>query len=491
MLFTLLPGCSAFASAQPEVKNKKDEKPLPIAALKPRLVGPAVTSGRVVGFAVHPNDRSHYFVAVASGGVWKTTNARHDLDAGLRQRGSYSIGCIAMDPKNPNVVWVGTGENNSQRSVAYGDGVYKSNDGGKTWQNVGLKDDRAHRQDRDRPARLRHGLRRGAGAALEGRAAIAGSTRPPTAARPGTRCSTSTRTPASPMSCSTRATPMCSSRPVISAAGTSGRSSTAGPGSAIHRSTDGGKTWKKITAGLPAGDLGRIGLAIAPTDPDIVYAIVEAAEGAGGIYRSTDGGADLGEAQPLRGAGAVLLAPRRRSGQQGPHLRDERPHPGLRRRRQDARAARRTRTSTSTTTRSGSTRRTRSITSSAATAASTRATIAARTGTSSRTCRSRSSTTSPATRAARSTTSTAARRTTSRSAARPARAATHGIMNQDWFVVQGGDGFHCKVDPTDPNTVYGALQYGVLCRFDRRTGQRVQIQPQPGAGEPPLRWNWD
>ena len=64
-------------------------------------------------------------------------------------------------------------------------------------------------------------------------------------------------------------------------------------------------------------------------------------------------------------------------------------------------------------------------------------------------------------------------------------------MNQDWFVVQGGDGFHCKVDPTDPNIVYGTLQYGVLARFDRRTGTRVQIQPQPEAGELPPRWNWD
>ena len=111
-----------------------------------------------------------------------------------------------------------------------------------------------------------------------------------------------------------------------------------GPGSAIHRCTDGGKTWKKITSGLPAGDLGRIGLAIAPTDPDTVYAIVEAADGAGGIHRSTDGGVTWEKRNPFAAAGAVLLAPRRRSGEQGPALRDERLHPGVRRRRQDARA---------------------------------------------------------------------------------------------------------------------------------------------------------
>src|SRR6476619_6049437 len=120
-------------------KEKKDSPALPLGAIKARLVGPAVTSGRVVGFAVHPTDRSQYFVAVASGGVWKTTNAGTTWSPVFDGEGSYSIGCVVMDPKNPNVVWVGTGENNSQRSVGYGDGVYKSTDGGKTWANVGLK----------------------------------------------------------------------------------------------------------------------------------------------------------------------------------------------------------------------------------------------------------------------------------------------------------------------------------------------------------------
>src|SRR3954470_24595151 len=103
----------ALAPAQPpEPKvEKKDEKALPVGALKARLVGPAVTSGRIVGFAVHPKDRSHYLVAVASGGVWKTTNAGTTWTPVFDNEGSYSIGCVVMDPKNPNVIWVGTGEN--------------------------------------------------------------------------------------------------------------------------------------------------------------------------------------------------------------------------------------------------------------------------------------------------------------------------------------------------------------------------------------------
>ena len=91
-----------------------------------------MTSGRVVGFAVHPAGPGHYYVAVASGGVWKTTNAGTTWTPVFDDQGSYSIGCVTLDPKNPNVVWVGTGENNSQRSVGYGDGVYKSIDGGRT-----------------------------------------------------------------------------------------------------------------------------------------------------------------------------------------------------------------------------------------------------------------------------------------------------------------------------------------------------------------------
>src|SRR4029077_4660632 len=125
--------------------EEADKKPAELmsaetfSGLKLRSIGPAIASGRVVGFAVHPNNRAHYYVPVASGGVWKTTNAGTTWTPVFDNEGSYSIGAVVLDPKNPNVVWVGTGENNSQRSVAYGDGVYRSDDGGKSWKNVGLK----------------------------------------------------------------------------------------------------------------------------------------------------------------------------------------------------------------------------------------------------------------------------------------------------------------------------------------------------------------
>src|SRR5262249_26791351 len=96
-------------------------------------------SGRIAALAVHPDTPSHYYVAVASGNVWKTVNSGTTWAPVFDNEGSYSIGAIALDPKDPRVIWVGTGENNSQRSVGYGDGVYRSDDGGKSWRNVGLK----------------------------------------------------------------------------------------------------------------------------------------------------------------------------------------------------------------------------------------------------------------------------------------------------------------------------------------------------------------
>ena len=104
-----------------------------------RALGPALTSGRVGDFAVDPTNPKRYFVAVCSGNVWKTENAGTTYEPIFENYGSYSIGCLTLDPNNSNVLWVGTGENNSQRSVAYGDGVYKSIDGGQSFEHMGLE----------------------------------------------------------------------------------------------------------------------------------------------------------------------------------------------------------------------------------------------------------------------------------------------------------------------------------------------------------------
>ena len=110
-----------------------------VGALSFRMVGPALTSGRVIDIAVNPTNKDMWYVAAACGGVWTTNNHGITFSPIFDGYGSYSIACVELAPSNPNTVWVGTGENNNQRSVAYGDGVYKSLDGGKSFTNMGLK----------------------------------------------------------------------------------------------------------------------------------------------------------------------------------------------------------------------------------------------------------------------------------------------------------------------------------------------------------------
>ena len=134
------------AAAEEKKKDQADEKKKDpysadtFAGLELRGIGPALTSGRIVDIAVDPTQPSTWYVASASGGVWKTTNSGTTWTPIFDGQGSFSIGCVTLDPHDSLTVWVGSGENNSQRSVGYGDGVYKSTDGGQSWENLGLKD---------------------------------------------------------------------------------------------------------------------------------------------------------------------------------------------------------------------------------------------------------------------------------------------------------------------------------------------------------------
>ena len=137
-----------FGFGNLEAKKKKEEtksdtlKSSTFSGLKWRSIGPAFASGRISDFAVNPENTAEYYVGVASGNIWKTTNNGTTFKPVFDKYGSYSMGCLAMDPNNSNVVWAGTGENNHQRALGYGDGVYKTVDGGKSWKNMGLKDSR-------------------------------------------------------------------------------------------------------------------------------------------------------------------------------------------------------------------------------------------------------------------------------------------------------------------------------------------------------------
>jgi len=132
LLFSLLFSIPLQACAA----DDDEPKDHPLAGIPLRSIGPALTSGRVADFAFHPDAWQSHYVAMASGNLWKTENNGVTWTPVFENEGSYAIGVVELDPSDPNTVWVGTGENNSQRSVGFGDGVYRSLDGGKTWEKI-------------------------------------------------------------------------------------------------------------------------------------------------------------------------------------------------------------------------------------------------------------------------------------------------------------------------------------------------------------------
>jgi hypothetical protein len=139
ILISIAAGAQKKTDAVEKPKAQDSLKNISLAGLNFRSVGPAITSGRIADIVVNPANHSEYYVAAAAGGVWKTSNAGVTFNPVFDGEGAYSIGCLAIDPNNTNVIWVGSGENNNQRVVAYGDGIYKSEDGGKSFKNMGLK----------------------------------------------------------------------------------------------------------------------------------------------------------------------------------------------------------------------------------------------------------------------------------------------------------------------------------------------------------------
>ncbi len=258
-------------------------------ALTLRSIGPALMSGRIADVEVHPTDRSTWYVAAGSGGVWKTTDAGTTFTPVFDNQPSYSIGEITLDPTNPDIVWVGTGENVSGRHVGWGDGVYRSRDAGRTWQRMGLANSqhigRILVDPRDGDVVL---------VASEGPLWSAGGERGVFRSQDGG----ATWTPTLRIDENTGVTDLefdPSDPDVIYAAAYQRRRHVwgflaGGPRSAIYKSTDNGRTWRQVTNGLPRGDIGKIGLAVTPADPSLVYATIEADDAARGFYRSTDRG---------------------------------------------------------------------------------------------------------------------------------------------------------------------------------------------------------
>ena len=245
-------------------KKKQEHHPLDeisINALKWRSVGPALTSGRISDIAVNTQNPFEYYVAVASGGVWKTSNWGLNYTPIFDSEDSYSIGCVTIDPNNPNVIWVGTGENNNQRSVPYGDGVYKSEDGGKSWKNMGLKNSEhignivVHPKNSDIIYVSAYGplWKKGGDRGLYKTVDGGKNWNRILYVDEHTGINEIHMDPKNPDILYAAAHQR--RRHVYTYVG-------GGPGSSMYKSTDAGKTWKKINKGLPSVEIGRIGMGI-------------------------------------------------------------------------------------------------------------------------------------------------------------------------------------------------------------------------------------
>jgi len=288
--FALTAAHAAKATAKAPDAPKPRLSAEALAGLELRNIGPAFMSGRIADVALDPRDPSVWYVAVGSGGVWKTTNSGTTWKSIFDGQTAYSIGCVTVDPSHPDVVWVGTGENVGGRHVGFGDGVYRSADGGAHWTKMGLESSQhvsrivVHPSDSDvvwvasqgplwSPGGDR-GLFKTTDGGKSWKKVLAGGE--------WTGVTDVAIDPRDPDTL--YAATWQHQRTVAAYVG-------GGPESGVHRSTDGGETWTRLGGGLPEGNLGKIGLAISPQNPDVVYAAIELDRRKGAFYRSADRGA--------------------------------------------------------------------------------------------------------------------------------------------------------------------------------------------------------
>lgn len=482
-------GAIAQDSDQPKDESPGINSGL-VSALKFRGIGPALMSGRIGDIVVDPMHRSTWYVAASSGGVWKTTNAGVTFSPIFDGTTSYSIGCLAMSPLDRHTLWVGTGENNSQRSVAYGDGVYKSTDGGQSFSRVGLENSEhigmiaIHPKDPNTVF-----------VAAQGPLWKDGGDRGLYKTTDGGKSWTKVLE-ISPMTGINEVHIDPSNPDIMYASSYQRRRHTwvlidGGPESTIYKSIDGGKSWRKASRGLPSADMGKIGLAISPVNPEVVYAIIESVEGQGGVFRSTN----RGETWEKRGShvssspqyyNEIVCCPHdvnrvysldtatmisEDGGKSFVALGEDDKHVdnhalvidpadpnhlllgcdgGL--------------YETWDRGRTYDFKQNLPLTQFYKVAVSNDKPFYFVYG----------GTQDNATQGGPSRTNN-----------------DHGIRNSDWFITVFGDGFEPAIDPQDPDTIYSQWQYGGLVRYNRKTGERVDIKPQEAKDGPPLRWNWD
>ncbi|MFT4767753.1 MAG: photosystem II stability/assembly factor-like uncharacterized protein [Glaciecola sp.] len=459
-----------------------------LAALQWRELGTAATSGRITRFAVHPDDVRMIYVATASGGLWKSTNAGTSWESIFTQQSSVSLGDVALAPSNPDIVWLGTGEQNSVRSSQFGDGVYRSDDAGKTWQHMGLEDSRhvgrilIHPENPDIVYVAALGSLWGSG---EERGLYRTTD--------GGKTWTQLLKPSEYTG--VVEVQMHPQNPNILFAATFQRErrmwSMVGGGDegGLFRSDDGGDSWSAVGNGFPTGDVGRVGVTFCPSSPDTLYATAVGPDG--GTFRSTDGGTswerrnekvqshwyygelvcDPQNAERLY----VPMTPLLMSEDGGETFNNiaqtmvHGDHHTLWVNPEDPEHLMVGNDGGVYTSRD----RGANWHWSSNLPVMQLYTVAVDMqepfyhvygGT-----QDNGSWEGPV-----------------------ATRFSDGISNADWTFISGGDGFYAVADPQDPSIMYSQSQYGVLYRTDRKSGEQRRIQPwQPQDGEfPPYRWNW-
>jgi len=311
-LFALSSGWPAGVVAQSPQMDQVTQMELATAALEWRDVGPTIMGGRIADLAVVESDPSTFYVGTASGGVWKTINAGTTFEPIFDDQPTSSIGDITVAPSNPNVIWVGTGEPQNRQSSPWGMGVFRSTDAGLTWKHLGL-------ENTHHISRIQVHPRNPDVAYVAAVGHLWGANAERGVFRTTDGGETWDRVLYIDEHSGAIDLVMDPNDPETLFAATYQRQRTlwgfngGGPGSGIHRTTDGGDTWTELTEGLPEGDLGRIGLAVYRGDGNIVYAIVEAdartpGQGGGfgpgapdretGVYKSTDRGMSWTQVSP-------------------------------------------------------------------------------------------------------------------------------------------------------------------------------------------------
>jgi photosystem II stability/assembly factor-like uncharacterized protein len=457
-----------------------------------RSIGPAVMSGRVVDIAVASSHGARggslgtvFYIAAASGGVWKTVNGGVTWAPVFDDAGVGSIGAVTVDPSNSDIVWVGTGESNNQRSSSYGDGVYKSMDGGETWENVGLPTSQHVGGILVRPD--------------DSDVVYVAATGPMWAAggergiyRTGDGGATWERVLHVNEHTGGIDIVMHPRNPDVLYAAMQQRERRAfgyvsgGPGSGIWKSTDGGETWIRLTEGLPTSDMGRIGLDIARSHPSTVYAVIEGSEQ--GVYRSDNGGLKWRKMSPQASIpwyfGEIRVDP------------------------VDPETVYHLGVSLTRSTDGGATWERAAGSVHADQHAlwinpENRDHLILGNDGGLYVSRDRGaswdfSPNLPISQfyavgldMAEPFFGVYGGLQDNSTWGGPSRTrASRGIFNSDWYGMAGGDGFYAAVDPTDDNIAYVESQNGNLIRYDKRTGDRKPIRPTPPSGQPSYRFNW-